>query len=187
MVLITASRLVPKNGLDVVVRALKDLPNLQFKIFGTGPEENKLRSLAHKVGVENRVDFEGYVDHRQLPNVLRAADIFIRPSRSEGMGNSFIEAMAAGLPVIATQEGGIADFLFDAKRNPGKPTTGWAVDKDNPHQIVQAVHEILSNPEQANKVIEQARGLVNRSYDWDLIATQMQEKVFNRLFKIALQ
>ena len=55
--------------------------------------------------------------------------------------------MAAGLPVIATQEGGIADFLFDAVRNPDKETTGWAVDKDSPEQIAEAVREIVASRE----------------------------------------
>jgi glycosyltransferase involved in cell wall biosynthesis len=97
------------------------------------------------------------------------------------MGNSFIEAMAAGLPVIATQEGGIADFLFDAKRNPDKPTTGWAVDKDSPKQITEAVKKILENQEITKKVVENARKLAFEKYDWDLIAHNMREKVFARL------
>ncbi len=77
----------------------------------------------------------GQAGYAQLPDALAACDIFIRPSRSEGMGNSFIEAMAAGLPVIATQVGGLSDFIYDAKRNPGKEATAWAVDPDSPEQI----------------------------------------------------
>ena len=99
----------------------------------------------------------GYIDHSKLPNAFGECDIFIRPSRSEGMGNSFIEAMAAGLPVIATQEGGIADFLFDAKRNPDKGTTGWAVDKNSPEQIANAVKDILAHPEQVARVTATAK------------------------------
>jgi phosphatidylinositol alpha-1,6-mannosyltransferase len=90
------------------------------------------------------------------------------------MGNSFIEAMAAGLPVIATQEGGIADFLFDAKRNPDKETTGWAVDVDSPEQIAEVVQDILAHPEQVARVRANALALVKEKYDWNLIATQMR-------------
>jgi glycosyltransferase involved in cell wall biosynthesis len=179
--LITASRLVHKNGLDTVITALVHMPGVRFKILGVGPGESALRALAADAGVTDRVDFLGYVNHANLPQHLRGADIFIRPSRSEGMGNSFIEAMAAGLPVIATQEGGIADFLFDAKRNPDKPATGWAVDKDTPEQIVRAVEEILGNPERTRTVVETARAMVFEKYDWDLIARAMREKVFARV------
>ena len=87
-----------------------------------------------------------------LPVVLHASDIFIRPSRSEGMGNSFIEAMAAGIPVIATQEGGISDFLFDEKKNSDKPTTGWAVSKDAPSEIAEAIADILARREKVEEV-----------------------------------
>jgi glycosyltransferase involved in cell wall biosynthesis len=113
-----------------------------------------------------------------MPKYLKASDIFIRASRSEGMGNSFVEAMAAGLPVIATQEGGIADFLFDARRNPGVPSTGFAVDKDSPEQIAKTIEEILAHPEQVKAVTAVAKRMVIEKYDWDLIARDMQEKVF---------
>lgn len=114
----TTSRLVHKNAVDDMISALPLLPeNVHFIILGTGPDEAMLRALAKKKSVENRVQFIGQVGHADMPKYLKACDIFIRASRSEGMGNSFIEAMAASLPVIATQEGGIADFLFDPVRN----------------------------------------------------------------------
>ena len=115
-----------------------------------------------------------------MPLALKACDIFIRPSRSEGMGNSFIEAMAAELPVIATQEGGIADFLYDAKRNPDKETTGWAVDKDSPEQIAAAVRDILAHPEQAARVKATAKAMALEKYDWGLVAGLMKT-VFDRV------
>lgn len=180
-VLITSSRLVAKNGIDTVIRALPLIPVVRFVVCGTGPEERKLKALARELGVGGRVAFKGYKEHAELVQELRLADIFIRPSRSEGMGNSFIEAFAAGLPVIATQEGGIADFLFDAKRNPGQPTTGWAVDKESPEQIARAVEEILGNPEAAKKVIETAKQLALSKYDWNLIAKDMRERVFAKI------
>jgi glycosyltransferase involved in cell wall biosynthesis len=184
MVLVTSSRLVHKNAVDVIIRALPLLPPyVQLVVAGTGVEEANLRKLATELKVENRVEFKGFVSHDALPALLHSSDIFIRPSRSEGMGNSFIEAFAAGLPVIATQEGGIADFLFDAKRNPDKPTTGWTVDKDSPEQVAMAVKDIIANPEAAARVIETAKSLALSNYDWDLIARSMHEKVFGKVLK----
>jgi glycosyltransferase involved in cell wall biosynthesis len=181
--IITTSRLVHKNAVDDIIKALSQLPtNIYFLVLGIGPDEAMLKALASKNGVAQRVKWLGQVDHKEMPKYLHISDVFIRPSRSEGMGNSFVEAMAAGLPVIATQEGGIADFLFDAKRNPEQPTTGWAVDKDIPDQIAEAVKNILSNPDQTKKVIQNARKLAFNKYDWELIARDMREKVFARLF-----
>lgn len=180
VVLVTTSRLVHKNALDDVIRALALLPDqIRFRIYGVGEEERNLKKLAEHLGVSSRVECKGFVNHTELPAVLRECDIFIRPSRSEGMGISFVEAMAAGLPVIATQEGGIADFLFDAKRNPGKQTTGWAVDKDAPEQIAAAVQDIISNPEKVERVKTAAKHMVIEKYDWKHVAPAMK-KLFDR-------
>jgi glycosyltransferase involved in cell wall biosynthesis len=180
--IITTSRLVTKNAVDDVIVSLKLLPeNIYFIILGIGPDEIVLKKLAEDQGVASHVKFIGQVDHKEMPKYLMISDIFTRPSRSEGMGNSFVEAMAAGLPVIATQEGGIADFLFDAKRNPDKETTGWAVDKDSPEQIAEAVKEIISNKDTVAQVVKNARALAFVKYDWDLIAHDMETKVFDRL------
>jgi len=184
--LITTSRLVQKNAVDDVIRALVRLPErVTFKILGDGPEKAALEKLAENLGVTNRVQFLGNIDNIEIPKYVRAADIFVRPSRTEGLGISFLEAMAAGLPVIATREGGIADFLFDAKHNPEKPTTGFAVDKDSPEQIAERVKEILdaSNEEVVAHVVANAQKLVQEKYDWDKIAKAMQERVFAQALK----
>lgn len=180
--MITTSRLVTKNAIDDCIKSLSFLPNhVRFLVLGIGPDEAALKQLAKDQGLENRVKFLGQVDHKEMPKYLKVSEIFIRPSRSEGMGNSFIEAMAAGIPIIATQEGGIADFLFDEKRNPDKPATGWAVDKDSPEQIAQAVGDILTRPDKVKQVTETAKKMVFEKYDWDLIAKDMREKVFARI------
>jgi len=173
--LVTTSRLVHKNAVDDVIRALVLLPSkISFLIYGIGPDENKLRSLAKELGVKDRARFMGQLGHNEMPLILTACDIFIRPSRSEGMGNSFVEAMAVGLPVIATQEGGIADFLFDEQRDPSKETTGWAVDANSPEQIALAVEDILARPEKVTQVRATARTMVLDRYSWDTVAKDIR-------------
>ncbi len=181
--LVTTSRMVHKNGLDDVIRALPHLPpHVHFLIYGGGPDREMLEALARNLGVEDRTHFKGLIDHTEMPTMLRACDIFVRPSRSEGMGNSFVEAMATGLPVIATQEGGIADFLFDAVRNPNAPTTGWAVDTNSPQQIAAAVNTILADQRTTSAVVANAQRMVLVQYDWGLIARAMDDLIFSPLF-----
>jgi glycosyltransferase involved in cell wall biosynthesis len=180
--LITTSRLVTKNACDDVIKAIALLPKqYHFIILGIGPDEAMLRELAKTEGVEDRVHFMGQVSHPEMPKYLRVSDIFIRPSRSEGMGNSFVEAMAASLPVIATQEGGIADFLFDPKRNPEKPPTGRAVDVNDPGGIAQVAQEVIENKELTRIMVVNAKKLALKKYDWDIIAKDMKEKIFDKL------
>lgn len=174
--LVTSSRLVLKNAVDDVIRALVLLPEyVHFLVLGKGEGEKKLKALTNELGLGKRVHFKGYISHRELPGYLHSCDAFVRASRTEGFGSSFVEAMAVGLPVIATQEGGIADFLFDAKRNPSQPPTGFAVDKDSPEQIANAVKEIMTNPDKVQHIRENAFSLVREKYDWDIVARQTRE------------
>jgi phosphatidylinositol alpha-1,6-mannosyltransferase len=173
--LVTSSRLVQKNALDDVIRSLTLLPvYVHFLVLGSGSEEKILKALTRELALEERVHFEGFVSHAALPGYLHACDAFVRASRTEGFGSSFVEAMAAGLPVIATQEGGLADFLFDERRNPKRPPTGFAVDRDMPEQIANAVKEIMTNPEMVQRVRQNAFSLVREKYDWDTVARQMR-------------
>ncbi|OGG82404.1 hypothetical protein A3H77_00640, partial [Candidatus Kaiserbacteria bacterium RIFCSPLOWO2_02_FULL_56_11] len=177
--LVTASRLVEKNGIDVIIRTLTHLPDASLLICGSGPREAELKRLAEDLKVAGRMEWYGHVEHTKLSDIYKTADIFVRPSRSEGMGNSFVEAMAAGLPVIATQEGGIADFLFDEKRNLDKEPTGWAVDKDSPGQIAAAVKDIVANPDKVARITQNAAKMVREKYDWVLIARAMKRVLDN--------
>ncbi len=174
-VLVTASRLVHKNAVDDIIRALKLLPDVRLCIAGTGKEESALRMLARREGVEQRIEFIGHVDHAQLPNVLHASDIFIRPSRSEGMGNAFIEAMAAGIPVIGTAVGGIPDFLHDNE-------TGFVVEVNNPKSIAAAVQKIISDKTNTARIVQNAMQL-SKEYDWNIVAERMEKEAFEPLWQ----
>ena len=119
--------------------------------------------------------FAGFIAHEKLPTYLWASDIFVRPSLSEGMGNSFIEAMASGLPVIATPVGGIVDFLRDGE-------TGLFCEVGNPKSIAQKIEKLIKDSESRQYIVENASGMVKDKYDWSLIAKRMKEEVFCNLF-----
>lgn len=175
IVLVTVSRLVEKNGVEDVIEAMKFMPeNIKFKIAGSGILEKSLKSLVKKLKLENRVEFLGTVSQGELPAFLHSADIFIRPSLSEGQGISFLEAMAAGLPVIATPVGGIPDFLKDGE-------TGLFVPPNNPRLIAFQVQKLISDRVLRDKIVMNAKRMVREKYDWDLIAKEMKSKVFQLL------
>lgn len=181
--LVTTSRLVQKNGIDVVIDALPLLPEyVKFAIVGTGPDEALLRTQVATLKLGERVVFVGSVAYEHIPIYLRACDIFVRPSRSEGMGNSFIEAMASAMPVIGTREGGIADFLFDEAHTPDKAPTGWVVEKDQPKQIADAVQDILANPKKVEIVLGNAREYITGRYEWDTVAREMRDGIFSHVY-----
>ncbi len=175
--LITTSRLVPKNAVNDIIMALTYLPvEVKLLILGNGFQENELKELVLKEGLQDRVHFLGYVPYKNIPPYLNVSDIFIRPSLSEGFGNSFVEAMAAEIPVIATPVGGIVDFLYDKK-------TGLFCNVHDPKSIAKAVEKILSNFDLRNTLVLNAKKMVGERYSWDLVAQKMRENVFDKVLK----
>lgn len=174
-VLITTSRLVEKNAVGDIIKALKFLPeSFKLKIIGTGEQERDLKVLAVDLDLESRIEFLGHVPYEEIPKHLHRADIFIRPSIAEGFGNSFIEAMAAGLPVIATPVGGIVDFLRDGE-------TGLFCEVKNPENIARQVTKLAGDPELRQKLITNGRNLAREKYDWNLVAKEMKTRVFDKV------
>lgn len=179
-ILITTSRLVKKNGVEDIIEAMKSLPeDIFLQILGTGPLENRLRSKIKNLGLEDRVEMLGLVEPSKIPAYLHKAHIFVRPSLSEGMGNSFIEAMAAGLPVIATPVGGIPDFLFDPDKSPHKAPTGLYVAVHDPEGIARQVRRLIKDTRLKESLVANGRRLVREHYSWDLIAREMKGRVFS--------
>jgi len=105
------------------------------------------------------------------------ADVFVRPSLSEGLGNVFLEAMASNVPVIATPVGGIPDFLQDGE-------TGWFCQASNPESIAEKISYILDkkNNVKIQRVVANARQMITERYSWAMVAGKMKiifEKIQN--------
>ncbi len=173
--LVTASRLVKKNAVDQIIRALTYLPeNFRLFIAGEGGEEEELRRLVQKLKLGERVIFGGTISHQKLPLYLKICDIFVRPSRSEGLGSSFIEAMAAGLPVIGTPVGGIPDFLEDGK-------TGLFCKVNDPEDIAKQIRRLAEDKKLRETIIRSARERAFRDYDWGFISSRMTKEIFSKI------
>ena len=173
-IILTTSRLVKKNGVDDLIKAMSFLDDDYYLlIVGSGEEEKKLKSLSNEMGVNERVKFVGFVKQEEIFKYYEMAHVFCRPSISEGFGISFIEAMAAGVPVVATPVGGITDFLEDGK-------TGFFCKVKDPESIALKVEYILDekNKEKIESVVKNARQMVLDKYNWDIISLKMGE-IFN--------
>ncbi|MFA5359218.1 MAG: glycosyltransferase family 4 protein [Patescibacteria group bacterium] len=176
-IILTTSRLVKKNGIMDLIEAVA-LLNTRYKIqntlviCGDGEEREKLEVRSKKLGIEKKVKFMGFVPPAELPKFYAAADVFCRPSLSEGLGNSFLEAMAYGVPVVATPSGGIPDFLKDNE-------TGWFCQVNNPASIAEKIKYILDDVETRHAssvlpVVTAAKQMVLEKYNWDKISEQMK-------------
>jgi glycosyltransferase involved in cell wall biosynthesis len=172
-VLVTTSRLVQKNGVADIIDSLTYLPETtKLIILGTGPLEEMLKEKTALLKLNDRVKFVGYVPHRELPIYLHASHIFVRPSLSEGFGVSFMEAMAAGLPVVTTNVGGIPDFLTDH-------VTGLFAEVGNGKSVAEKVELYMKDEALKNSIVKKARELVKEKYDWDLISEEMRKIFLN--------
>ncbi|MFH1078253.1 MAG: glycosyltransferase family 4 protein, partial [Patescibacteria group bacterium] len=169
VVVVTVSRLSLKNGGDDLIRSLSHLPS-PFKVLlvGDGEDKEKLTSLVAQKGLADRVVFAGHRGHDEVPGILQACDIFCRPSLSEGLGNSFLEAMGAGIPVIGTPVGGIPDFLTDGE-------TGVFCKVRDPESIAAAARRIQEEPGLKGKLVVNGEAMVRKDYGWDGIARRIGE------------
>ncbi len=143
------------------------LQEYHLVIAGSGPQEQELKILAEKLGIAKRVEFMGNVSQDALPGLLGRSSVFVRPSRSEGQGIAFLEAMAAGVPIVATPVGGIPDFLTHGE-------TGLYCEVDNPESISGAVRK-LEDPILRETIIKNAFLLVQERFNWDILAKQYYE------------
>ncbi len=172
--IITVSRLVKKNGLEDLISALQFLPDTTHVVIaGEGELKPALTALTEKLQLTNRVHFLGTIENNQLPQYLWASDVFCRPSLSEGLGIAFLEAMAAGVPVVATNVGGISDFLNEGE-------TGLFCKVRDPKDIAEKINRILNDQALAEKLRTNGLKLVQEKYSWDTVAQSMKT-IFNNL------
>ncbi|MEN9605125.1 MAG: hypothetical protein RJB39_810 [Candidatus Parcubacteria bacterium] len=173
-VIVTTSRLTHKNGIDTLIDTVKLLPSeYKLLLIGAGPDETTLKAQVARLSLEDRVTFAGRKAFENLYKYLKSSEIFIRLSRSEGFGNSFIEAMAARIPVVATNVGGIVDFMQDGKN-------GFLVPPESPEKAKEAILR-LGSLESQTFLIQAAYDTVIGKYQWKDIGQS-----FNTLFKTCL-
>jgi glycosyltransferase involved in cell wall biosynthesis len=136
----TAARLVPIKGLDVLVRAVATLPNARLEIAGDGPERARLERLARELGTADRITFLGWQD--DLAECFARWTLASVASRDEGFGIAALEAMAAGLPVVASRVGGIPELVEHER-------SGLLVPPGDIAALANALGELTADPQRA--------------------------------------
>lgn len=145
------ARLSREKGIDILIRAAADMPDVLFLVAGDGPERENLELLAHpNVRLLGRLD-----DVRPM---LAGIDVFVAPSREEGQGIAVLEAMAAGVPVVASNVGGLSHMLTDG-------ASALLTQVGDARAIVVALRRLQSTPELRARVTEGARFLAREAYD----------------------
>lgn len=123
-IILIVARLVPWKGIDMLIKILPQFKReIQLMIVGDGPDRGRLKDLAYTMGIEKRVIFSGHIAHNRIGLYLKAADIFALPSSYEGMPHTILEAMRAGIPIVASNIGGIPELIEQGREgflfNPG--------------------------------------------------------------------
>lgn len=159
MALGTAGRLVPMKGIVHLIRALalvrQRVPDVRLYIAGSGPEQPALESEARSLGILDAVTFLGW--RGDLPRVLKSWDLYVQPSVMEPFGVAAMEAMAAGLPVVATAAGGLPELVEEGR-------TGRLVPPANPTLLADRIAELLLNPEQRKTLGTAGRARVREKF-----------------------
>jgi phosphatidylinositol alpha-1,6-mannosyltransferase len=176
---VCVSRLVPRKGQDMLIRALPELrervPDAALLLVGGGPYRARLAALADELGVAEHVVLTGSVPWGELPAHYVAGDVFAMPARTrgkgldvEGLGIVYLEASAAGLPVVAGRSGGAPETVLDE-------VTGHVVDGRAPAQLVDTIAPLLTDPVRARRMGEAGRKWVSAHWRWDVLAQRLGE------------
>jgi glycosyltransferase involved in cell wall biosynthesis len=182
---ITVANLRREKAHEVLIDAAASLattnPDLEFRIVGGGPRLAELKALAAARGVNDRVEFLGHRD--DVAALLRDSDMFVLPSRSEAFPNGVIEAMAAGLPVVATAVGGIGELVQDGKN-------GLLVRPGDSRELAHAIRQLADDPQRAAALAYDARRTIETRYSFERMVSEFERvylKELQRRAPITLQ
>jgi glycosyltransferase involved in cell wall biosynthesis len=162
IVAVTVRRLVFKNGIDTLVEsarlAIRRNPRLFFLAIGRGPDSTQVKARIEQLGIEKNFKLAGFISDQDLPFYYNVADFFILPSKSgEGLPLVALEAMACGLPVIATNVGGIEEIIIE--------DYGKIVPPNNPEALAEAILNFSESNYATYKT--ELRKNIEQKYSWD--------------------
>ncbi|MGA2631501.1 MAG: glycosyltransferase [Terriglobia bacterium] len=175
VVLGTAGRLVPIKGVVYLVRALaalrQEIPDVRLEIAGSGPERAAVECEVQSLGLAGSVVFLGW--QHDLERVLPGWDVFVQPSLTDSFGIATLEAMAAGLPVVATGVGGLRELVEDGR-------TGWLVPPADPAALAKRLRDLALNPAQRRAMGMAGRERARAHFSVERMVAEIQ-KIYDEL------
>jgi len=148
------SRLTSRKGIKYLVEAIKLLdakyPLLRLKVVGEGDAKEDLEKQAKDLGISEKVEFTGRIKHDRLPKIYSDSQVFVLPSLNEGMSNTMLEALASGLPIIATDTGGTKELVENGEN-------GFVVKKKDSQNIADKVERLISDSDLRRKMSVKSR------------------------------
>jgi glycosyltransferase involved in cell wall biosynthesis len=166
----TAGRLVPVKGIDCLLRAVSllrpEFPNLRLEIAGTGPQQAALERQVRSLGLQGPVNFLGWRTDTEA--VLKRWDVYAQPSLEDGFPVAALEAMAMGLPVVASAVGGLPELVADGQ-------TGWLVPPGNPEALAGRLRTLLADPALRRAMGENGQARVRRNFSRDQMVASISE------------
>ncbi|MBO0656167.1 glycosyltransferase [Streptomyces triculaminicus] len=179
--LLCIGRLVPRKGVDLALRALTRLPDAELLVAGGPPRDGlgrdreamRLLSLARRLRVAERLVLLGCVPHEEMPALIRSADVVLCTPVYEPFGIVPLEAMACGVPVVATDVGGHRDTVAHGE-------TGLLIPPGEPDRLAGAVRDLLAAPGRLESFGRAGRARVVARFTWDRVADGV-ERVYDRV------
>ena len=165
--LLSVGRVVYQKGFDLGMRALAQCRNLDWEwvIAGDGGARPELEAMAKELGIAERIKFVGWQEKDELRSLYQAANLFLFPSRDEGMPNAILEAMSSGLPVIATQIAGSEELVVHNE-------TGLLVPTEDVQMLTNALKTLIPDEAGRERMGAAARQEVEKEYSWASVASQ---------------
>lgn len=169
IIIFHVGRLVHEKGVHTLVEAapsiLSEFPNARFVIAGRGPMYSALQQSATHLGVASRFDFAGFISDDDRDRLYRVAHVAVFPSLYEPFGIVALEAMAAGVPVVVSNTGGLAEVVNAYE-------TGMTHEPGNPGSLARAVRYTLRHPDQARTRAENALEKLHRQFSWRYVGQE---------------
>jgi glycosyltransferase involved in cell wall biosynthesis len=168
----SVGRIVHQKGFDLGLRALAQLKDLNWhwKIAGDGPQLDTLKSLTNELGLSDRVTFLGWLSREELIQWYHHSNLFLFPSRHEGMPNAVLEAMSSGLPVVATSIAGSEELVLDG-------VTGLLVNAEDVDSLRDGLSRLIVEEKTRMQMGQASRQRVESEYSWENVARQYSEKL----------
>jgi glycosyltransferase involved in cell wall biosynthesis len=176
--LVQACRLIQKKGILTTLKALalvkEKYPLVRYVLCGEGPLKPKIEEAVHKLGLEDNVELLGWLDQQQLLEQYNIAQMFLHPSQKtkeedqEGIPNSMLEAMATGLPVVATMHGGIPEAVHSGE-------DGLLVPEKSPEQLAEAMLKLMGDATELARLSRNAAASVRTNFGAETQVAAMED------------